>query len=506
MTLAFHHITFTHDGATLPLFEDVTAHFDTGWTGIVGANGAGKTTMLHLAAGHFEAQQGSVLRPAHIVLCPQRTDDAPESLQAFLHAMDAEACTLRGRLLIEEDWASRWPTLSHGERKRAQLAVALWQQPDVMLVDEPTNHLDEEARALLTGALTSFRGIGLIVSHDRALLDLLCRQSLLLDPPRAVLRPGGYTQAMADEAKEAASKDGERQRLKQELEQLKRESKRRHGKAAQADRKKSKRRLARGDSDGRAKLDMVRVSGKDGQAGRLARQLDGRIAQLEEQVAAIQVDAPQTTRFWLDASTSPRRILFTLQEGEITLDEDRRLHFPAISMLRDDRIAVTGANGLGKSSFLRHLLRQLHIEQEHLVYLPQEIDLEKTRRIMADLRQLPREELGMVFSIVAALGSHPGRLLQNDDASPGELRKVLLALGVIRRPHLIIMDEPTNHLDLPAIACLERALQDCPCGLILVSHDTRFLSRVAYSRWHLTQNGKQIAMRMDTNFEHKRRE
>ncbi len=79
------------------------------------------------------------------------------------------------------------------------------------------------------------------------------------------MRPGGYSLAMADAEREASSRDSERQRLKQELEQLKGESKRRHGKAAQAARKKSKRRLARGDSDGRAKLDQVRVSGKDGQ-------------------------------------------------------------------------------------------------------------------------------------------------------------------------------------------------------------------------------------------------
>ncbi len=88
MGLAFHHITFTHDGASLPLFEDVSSHFDIGWTGIVGANGSGKTTMLHLAAGHIDAQQGSIQRPGHIVLCPP-TLSPPFAASVSLSAMTA---------------------------------------------------------------------------------------------------------------------------------------------------------------------------------------------------------------------------------------------------------------------------------------------------------------------------------------------------------------------------------------------------------------------------------
>ena len=82
--------------------------------------------------------------------------------------------------MLYEVITSRWPTLSHGERKRAQIAVALWQQPDVLLLDEPTNHIDITAHELLIEALTSFRGIGLLVSHDRDLLDLLCQQCIFL--------------------------------------------------------------------------------------------------------------------------------------------------------------------------------------------------------------------------------------------------------------------------------------------------------------------------------------
>ena len=78
------------------------------------------------------------------------------------------------------------------------------------------------------------------------------------------------------------------------------------------------------------------------------------------------------------------------------------------------------------------------------------------------------------------------RLIASDEPSPGEVRKLALALGLALRPHLIVMDEPTNHLDLPSIECLEAALDECPCGLLLVSHDVRFLRRLTRIRWHIS--------------------
>ncbi|MFA5515285.1 MAG: ATP-binding cassette domain-containing protein [Desulfuromonadales bacterium] len=494
MALAFQHVTFTHENALLPLLVDVTAHFPEGWTGIVGANGAGKTTLLHLAVGDLQPEEGTIRRPEHVAFCPQRTDDAPPQLCQFIAAAEGGAAVLRGKLQIAEDWAHRWSTLSHGERKRAQIAVALWRRPDVLLIDEPTNHIDMIARSLLAEALAAFRGVGLLVSHDRELLDQLCRQCLFLDPPLAIMRPGGYGKAAAEAKREEDSLRTERQVAQQKLDRLANAAQRRQAEAARADGKKSKRALARGDSDGRARIDRARVSGKDGQAGRLANQLKGRIAHAQEQAAALQVKKRYAANFWLDGSISPRQHLFTIPAKTLPLDGARRLVIPDLTMRRAERIAMTGANGLGKSTLLQHILDSLKVPEEHLIYLPQEIDLERTRRIMTAVHRLPHQALGVVMTVVSALGSRPERLLRNLEVSPGELRKVLLALGVIRRPHLIVMDEPTNHLDIQAIECLEAVLSDCPCGLLLVSHDLRFLGRVAGTRWHLQQEGTTVTL------------
>ena len=91
------------------------------------------------------------------------------------------------------------------------------------------------------------------------------------------------------------------------------------------------------------------------------------------------------------------------------------------------------------------------------------------------------------MSIVRRLGSNPARLLESVIPSPGEVRKLKLALGIVQTPHLLILDEPTNHLDVPAIESLESALVDCPCGLLFVSHDKQLTKRLARTQWMITR-------------------
>ena len=122
--LTFQSVEFAHPGMTMPLFSDLTVQFPSVWTGIVGPNGAGKTTLLKVATGELAAQSGTVQRKGLSLYVAQRTDDPPEFLEDFIWAPDATV--LKARLRVGEDWPERWSTLSHGERKRAQIAVALW--------------------------------------------------------------------------------------------------------------------------------------------------------------------------------------------------------------------------------------------------------------------------------------------------------------------------------------------------------------------------------------------
>ena len=482
----FHDVSFTYDTARTTLLAGLTLHFPSGWTGIVGANGAGKTTILRLATGELEAQQGHVQRPADAIYCPQRTDDPPDQLEDLMAAADGEAGAIRGRLGLEAEWQERWDTLSHGERKRAQIAVALWRAPQVLAIDEPTNHIDAPARQLLIGALRAYPGAGLLVSHDRELLDSLCRQCLFVDPPEAILRPGGYTQGIQQGRMDEESARQQHEQAKRERQRLEQEAVKRREEASRAEKRRSKRGLSIKDHDARFKRNLARLSGKDGTGGKLLRQLDGRLEQARQKQQQTRVKKTYELGIWLPEGRSQRNTLFDLPAGALSLGEGRQLNFPDLAMRPDDRIALTGPNGGGKSTLVRHLERSLNLPPERVSCMPQEIDRQTARDILDQARQLPEDQLGRLMNVVSRLGSRPHRLLESALPSPGEIRKLLLALGIARAPHLIIMDEPTNHLDLPSIECLEEALAECPCGLLLVSHDLPFLARLTRKRWHIS--------------------
>ena len=193
-------------------------------------------------------------------------------------------------------------------------------------------------------------------------------------------------------------------------------------------------------------------------------------------------------RIWLeDADVSRRNYVLRVPAAELPLGPGRVLAHPDLEIAPTDRVALTGPNGLGKSTLLRALAPRFNVPPEHLTLVPQEITAAESAAILADAKKLPDDRLGFVMTRFSRLGSRPGRLLDSAQPSPGEVRKLLLALGIARGPHLIVMDEPTNHLDLPGILCLEDALADAPCAMLLVSHDERFLARLARRRWALSE-------------------
>jgi len=483
--LEFHSVTFLYDTATAPVFDGLAVSFGPGWTGIIGPNGSGKSTLLRLACGELQPTRGQVRGSGEVVYCPQRTDDPPTSWHDFLTSDDAPACSLRGRLGIVPEWAQRWDTLSHGERKRPQIGVALWHQPGVLALDEPTNHIDVDARRLLAGALKSFRGIGLLVSHDRDLLDELCGQCLLLRGGQATMRPGGYTRAADQEQADQAHARELHARARAELGRLQREAATRRREAARADRLRSKRGIAPKDHDAKGAIDRARVTGKDGRAGQTLRQMQGRVAQAAERCAELRTPPPQKMGIALGGQQSRRPLLWRRPEGTLPLGDGRQLHIPELQLPADARIALVGPNGTGKSTLVRHIVAQISLPTDAVVYLAQEVDVTQAQAAAAQLRALPRAARGEALSAISRLGSAPLAVLETETPSPGEARKILLALGMLRSPQLIILDEPTNHLDLPSIECLEAALGPCQAALLLVSHDLRFLARLTRTRWEL---------------------
>ncbi|MEZ4405111.1 MAG: ATP-binding cassette domain-containing protein [Polyangiales bacterium] len=183
------------------LFSNVDLHLTRGWYGLVGANGAGKSTLLRVLSGELTPTHGAArVSPADAVIarCDQRVDALDDEVRDLADRADGGASSLRASLRLDPDELARWPTLSPGERKRWQVGAALAREPDALLVDEPTNHLDAEATRWVLDALRRFRGVGVIVSHDRGVLDALPNTILRVHGGTVTAHPGRWSEVRDD--------------------------------------------------------------------------------------------------------------------------------------------------------------------------------------------------------------------------------------------------------------------------------------------------------------------
>ena len=494
MQLVLTNVSYTYPAAAEPALRGVTATFPTGWSGIVGDNGSGKTTLALVACGLITCDGGSVSPGLVCAYCAQDATEAPDNLFDFALSFDGDAIHLRRELEIDEEWPWRYDTLSGGQQKRLQVACALWAAPDVLCADEPTNHVDASCRRAITRALRRFPGIGLVVSHDRELLDALCSQCLFVSDGHATMRPGGYTQAASQASLERSSAIHAQEVARKDRARIEREARRRREEAARTQAKRSARGLERADSDAREKRARFVVSGQDGKAGRLAARMEGRLGRSDARLAATFVEKRYDADVWLDVTPSRRKVLLRMEGGSIGLG-DARLTFDALHISNTDHIGLVGDNGCGKTTLVRHIVSLLP-SSTRLLFVPQEPDGRERCATLRTLAELGAERRGRVLSIVAQLNSEPKRLLEGDAISPGELRKLMLALGILSSPELIIMDEPTNHLDLGSTEALERVLTSYAGALLLVSHDRALLSAATDICWRIEREGDGFVLRV----------
>lgn len=477
-------VSYSYPGSRTPVFEALTLTFAAGWTGVVGDNGCGKSTLAGVASGRLLPSAGSVSGCVSSVTCPQDCAEEPEMLYDFACDYGDEARRLREALNIGDDMPWRFSELSCGEQKKIQVAVALWRAPDVLVLDEPTNHVDADCKEQMVDVLRGFGGVGLLVSHDRDVLDELATRCVMHESGIWSMRPGGYTQARGEADRERSEVERRKAEAVKTVRRLEAEARERAEKASRTASRRSKRGLGVRDSDARARIDLAIFTGQDGKAGRLARRMAARADAARAGVAELRVEKRYDGFVSFGDVRRVHGVMVQLPAGSIACG-DALLAFGDLRVDAGEKVGVVGKNGAGKSTLVRHVMNvvKARFDENDVLYVPQEL----TRCHELELRKwlcgLSDAECGRAASMLVQLNARAESMLDPAGLSAGEARKLMIVRGVMESRSFMVMDEPTNHLDLHSVEALENALSSYGGALLLVSHDARFLKACVGKLW-----------------------
>lgn len=480
-------VTYQYESQSEPLFQNLNLHFTKGWTGIVGKNGSGKSTLAKIIAKEILPDQGIVLGNDSICSISQGTEMKEEELSHFLYDDSKESGFWKSLLEIKMQSLEDYKFLSFGEKRRILLAMVLSKNVDVLILDEPTNHLDSKSTEIIRDAILYYRGIGILISHDRSLLDEVTNSCVFLEKNFISKRPGNYSEGKRQMEREAQERIHDWEIARTERKKLDAELKRRREEASLSHKHRSKKGLDLHDHDGRQKKNLARVTGKDGQAGRLKNQIERRTehSKLKEEQYWDKLPEKENLGILWNGVPSKRSTLFMFDGESISLDILSLSLSSHLEILPDSKIAITGPNGVGKSTLLRYLVKTFQEKGIPYLYLPQEFSKNELNILLWEFQNLPDDTKAKVLSGIHRLGSDPKRFAESESLSPGEGKKLFLSLHLEESFEVILLDEPTNHLDLKSVEALEVSLGRFPKALLVVSHDRRFVETVTTREWVL---------------------
>lgn len=488
-SLQLKNIYFKYPTSADYIFKNLSLDLYQGWNGLVGANGVGKTTLLKLITKELSPESGNITNNLVTSYAHQSTENLPENAKEFFNSYEADTFKLKDLLEIHDDWLYRWDSLSHGERKRIQIASSLFSEPDVLIVDEPTNHLDIQTKEKLFKALEAYEGIGILVSHDRELLNLLCTKTFVLKNSLLTKIKSNFSTALKELDTIKGFKQQQKAEQSKELKKIDRQIQSAKESVSRSKGRLSLKNVNKKDSDAKAKVYLAKITSKNKYEGQAVKTAISKKEQLLKEDFTIEKEYDKGIFF--EHEVDDRAFPFVVEKSTQIIN-GFTYEIPRLVVEKGDKIWIQGENGSGKTIFINFLLSTL--KEKDYFYIPQEIMEEESQKILKEIKNLSKERQGEIFTTITRLSSDPKALLQSKSPSPGEIRKLLIAKDMAHNTPLIILDEPTNHMDIDSIISIETALKEFQGALIFISHDLVFCKNLATKAWTVEREEGKVSI------------
>ncbi|MCM1386751.1 MAG: ATP-binding cassette domain-containing protein [Bacillus sp. (in: Bacteria)] len=520
-------LTFCYEGSFDNIFENVSFSIDTDWKlGFIGRNGKGKTTFLNLLMDKYE-YRGSIQTSVAFDYFPYQVseeqmkscaadfcDELASDLELWRILMEMEKMGMDAELLYRP-----FQALSHGERTRVMLAVLFSRDNYFLLIDEPTNHLDRKSREIIKEYLRKKQGF-LLVSHDRDLLDACIDHILVLNRVSIEVQKGNFSSWWENKSRMDAFHEAENEKHRKEIGKLQEAARRADG-------------WAQKNEDSKIGYDPIKehdrsldtrayIGAKTKAMQKRVKQMQVRIAHEIEEKEGLLQDIENPADLKIMPLVHHKNILIRVQKYGLSYGEHGVLQEFDFTLQQGERVLLCGANGSGKSSFIKAVLRRCGAQGAEEMQSPKERRSVETAMQGAGIAAgngtvrdgiiengVLQTASGLIISYVNQDASYLKGDLKGfcqkenleesllkailrqldferiqfgkrmEEYSEGQKKKVLIAASLLKRAHLYIWDEPLNYIDVFSRMQIEELILRYQPTMLLVEHDVRFQEKVA---------------------------